>query len=193
MVQEPEREENKRQQNYESGDQPPAEAADEVSVLQKALEEARSEAEKNLAGWQRAQADLLNFKRRSEQEREETVNSANACLLLAILPVLDDFERAFAAIPDEHRQEPWLEGMEMIQQKLKTALEAQGLCQIEALGKPFDPQWQEAIMCCPGEKDIVMQEVKKGYTLNDRLLRPSSVIVGSGEDGNETGEAAREE
>ncbi|MBI2851645.1 MAG: nucleotide exchange factor GrpE [Chloroflexi bacterium] len=155
--------------------------SEDIETLEKALAEEKAKAEANLAGWQRAQADFINYKRRSEQEREETVKLASAGLILCLLPILDDFERAAHAFPLQHAEGSWAEGFRLIERKLKSALEAQGLCAIEAVGEPFDPRLHEAVNQDKGKEGIIVRELEKGYKLYDRVLRPAKVVVGNGE------------
>jgi molecular chaperone GrpE len=158
---------------------------DTVEGLRKALAEEKAKAEANLARWQRAQADFINFKRCSEQEKMDLGRWANTNLLLGILPVIDDFERALGTIPEEAANQNWAEGIKLIERKLRSALEKQGLSAITALGEQFDPQFHEAVMCSKGKENIVIQELQKGYKLNDRTIRPSKVVVGNGEEPEE--------
>lgn len=157
-----------------------AEATEEVESLKKALAEEKDKAEKYLANWQRAQADFINYKRRSEQERAEVVNYANSALILSILPVVDDLERALASVPDEFAESTLVEGIRHIYRKLQGALEAQGVSVIEAEGKDFDPNFHEAVMMVEGEEGKVIGETQKGYKLRNRVVRPSKVMVGKG-------------
>jgi molecular chaperone GrpE len=154
----------------------------EIESLQNELAEQKAKAEANLAGWQRAQADYVNLKRRNEQEKEEALKYANSMLVLKILPVLDDFERAVASLPQESGGNPWVDGMKLIERKLRTSLEAQGLTPIKALGEPFDPKLHEAVRQDKGEEGIVVSEMEKGYRYLDRIIRPSKVVVGNGEE-----------
>ena len=155
---------------------------EDVEALKKALAEEKARAETNLDGWQRAQADFTNYKRRSEQEREEIGRFANATLMLNLLPVLDDLERAFASIPSRLANHDWVDGVKLIERKLRAALETQGLSEIKALGEPFDPNLHEAVMQGKGKENIVVDEIQKGYKLHDRAIRPSRVVVGNGEE-----------
>jgi molecular chaperone GrpE len=166
----------------------PAVAGEDVAALKKELAELKARVEANLAGWQRAQADFVNYKRRTEEEREETVRLANASLVLSLLPILDDFERAVASCPQELSGLAWVEGIRLIERKLRASLEAQGLSPIPALGEPFDPRRHEAVRQAQGKEGIVLEEVQKGYKFRDRVLRPTQVVVGSGEGHKETGE-----
>lgn len=165
----------------------PKPEVNEVEELKKALNEAKIQAESNLIGWQRAQADFTNFKRYTEQEKAENLKFANVGLLSAILPVLDDFERALAMIPTKDKNQKWIDGLEMIRRKFKDVLAKQGVTQIQSLGMEFDCRIMEAMTTCPGKKDIVIQELEKGYKLQDRVIRPSKVVVGSGEEPNKEG------
>jgi len=156
--------------------------AEDIEALRKALAEEKAKAEEYLAGWQRAQADFVNYKRRVEQEKEEITKFANSNLMLTILPILDDLERALASIPPRLAKLGWVDGISLIERKLRASLEAQGLSQIKALGEPFDPNLHEAARLDKGKEGIVIEELSKGYKLHDRVIRPSKVVVGSGEE-----------
>jgi molecular chaperone GrpE len=153
-----------------------------TSSLKKALAEANQKAEEYLANWQRAQADFINYKRRTEQERQEFASYANADLMLSLLPVLDDMDRALDVAPSADPEGPgWLEGVRLVDRKLRSILEAQGLKPIEAVGEPFDPNFHEAIRQDHGKEGVVLEEIQKGYMMKDKLLRPARVVVGKGE------------
>ncbi|MFB0559560.1 MAG: nucleotide exchange factor GrpE [Dehalococcoidales bacterium] len=174
MIQEPEEE-------LTNEVEPRVAETEAVEALKQALAEEKEKAEKYLANWQRAQADFINYKRRSEQERAETTKFANSVLMLSLLPVLDDLERALNFVLPELAEPSWLEGVRLIERKMKATLEAQGLSAIEALGKPFDPNFHEAVRQDKGKEGIVIEEIQKGYKLHDRVIRPSRVVVGNGE------------
>lgn len=165
--------------------EPETAEVEDVEVLKQALAEETAKAEANLAGWQRAQADFINYKRRSEQEKEESVNFANSLLMLNLLPILDDLERAFASIPTRLAKLSWVDGVKLIERKLRATLEAQGLSPIKALGEPFDPNLHEATRQDKGKEGMVIGEVQKGYKFRDRVIRPSKVVVGNGEEETE--------
>jgi molecular chaperone GrpE len=158
-----------------------AAAPEDIAGLEQALEAEKQKAAEYLASWQRAQADFINYKRRTEQERLEFNSYANANLLCGILPVLDDFERALQAVPEEYKNDDWVEGVRLVEKKFKTILEGLGVKQIRCLGQPFDPSLHEAIRQEKGKEGMVVEEILKGYTLNDKLLRASRVAVGTGE------------
>jgi molecular chaperone GrpE len=168
--------------NQEETEELNGEAVEDSIPLKQALAEAQEKAEANLAGWQRAQADFVNYKRRTEREMKESRQYATGALVLDLLPVLDDFERALAAIPEEESQMSWMEGIQAIERKLRATLEAQGVAQIKAVGEPFDPHVHEAVMQAPGEEGMVVEEVQKGYQLHDRVIRPAKVVVGRGDE-----------
>lgn len=149
--------------------------------LEKALSEAKKQAEDYLDSWKRAQADFINYKRRTDQERLETGKYANTQLILSLLPILDDLERAFNSITPRIEKLEWAEGIKLIERKLKATLAAEGVSPIKAIGEPFDPNLHEAVMHSKGEEGKVVQELRKGYKLYDKVIRPSNVVVGNGE------------
>jgi len=156
--------------------------ADELTALKSQLEEAQAKAAEYLDGWQRARAEFANFKKRVEVERQEMRVRSKEDLLLKLLPIVDDFERAFQTVPEELKDVAWVNGMTMILQKLKSLLESEEVTPIEAEGQPFDPQIHEAMM--QEETDQypdgnVIAELQRGYRLRDRVLRPSMVKVAS--------------
>lgn len=153
----------------------------DLEELKKALAEEKAKSETNLAKWQRAQADFTNYKRFAEQDKAETLKYANAGMLVNILPILDDFERALAAIPPEQDDQKWLEGLKLLDRKFRGTLEKQGVSPIVALGMEFDPRFMDAVSRSPGKRDVVVMELEKGYKLQDKVIRPAKVIVGSGE------------
>lgn len=128
----------------------------------------------------RAAADFANAKRRAEMRADSQILAARERILAAILPVLDDFERAFKAVPAEVQQSPWVEGFALIQRKLRATLEREGVTEIQAEGQPFDPTLHQAVVSEPVEgvePGTVVEVLQKGYTLEGRVLRPSMVKV----------------
>ncbi len=106
-------------------------------------------------------------------------------LMLSLLPILDDLERAFTSIPPEMAKLTWVDGVRLIERKLRASLEVQGLSPIKAEGEPFDPRVHEAIGQASGKEGVVIQELQKGYKLHDRVIRPIKVVVGKGEEKEE--------
>ncbi len=157
---------------------------DELEALRAELEKARAQAAEYLDGWQRARAEFANYKKRIEAEREELQRASNEALLLKLLPVVDDFERAFQTLPEELADVPWVEGIAMILRKLQAILESENVTPIEAAGQPFNPQWHEAVMqeeTTEHPDGYVIEEMQRGYRLGERVLRPSLVKVASNE------------
>jgi len=167
-------------QSEKSADE--AEFKTRPSSSKKALQHEKEKAEKYLANWQRAEADLVNYKRRTDQEKSEMAASNTAGIMLNLLPVIDDFERAFEAIPEEARNESWVEGMRLIERKLMSYLESIGLCKMKSLGQLFDPNLHEAVCHIEGDEGKIVEEFRTGYMLKDRLLRAPMVAVGKKND-----------
>jgi molecular chaperone GrpE len=146
-------------------------------------EDFRRQAESNLGIAQRAQADFLNYKRRTAAELEQKIRDANAGLLTKILPVIDDFQLALANLPADLDGHPWPQGIAMISQKFENLLQQQGLERIGSEGDLFDPRVHEAVAY---EEHPVYDEgqvasvYRIGYRLNDRVLRPAQVVVARG-------------
>lgn len=162
--------------------QPAAEAtaAEAGPSLEEQLAQTKANANEYLDQWRRAAADLSNYRKRVEREREETTRFSNATLLGRLLPVLDDFDRAMASLPAGLQHLTWLEGVALIEHKLRLIMEAEGLKPIEAAGKPFDPQWHEAILreeSAAYPDGQVIAELQRGYELHGRVLRPTLVKV----------------
>jgi molecular chaperone GrpE len=162
----------------------PEEAPDEIESQAGLVEESAAEKQKAaeyLANWQRAQADFINYKRRMEQERQDFNSYANTNLILSILPVVDDLERALDAVPVKYSKSDWVEGVRLVAHKFKTILEGQGVKPIKAIGEAFDPNYHEALRQDKGKEGMVIEEFQKGYLMHDKLLRPARVVVGNGE------------
>ncbi len=155
------------------------EARGKVKEAESRVEEAEKRTLENLDRWQRAQADLANFRRRTQFEREEQEKFAVASLVAALLPVLDSFDRAWQSLPGQFRRLTWLSGIAMINQQLRGTLERIGLAEVEAEGKPFDPSLHEGVDREEGEgPPHVVAVLQAGYKLHERVLRPALVKVG---------------
>jgi len=157
----------------ENGEQ--AEA--EIEALQKQLEEAQAKAAENLDGWQRSQAEFINYKNRVQRDREMDYASMKGDIIKKMLPVLDDLERSLAHRPED---DSWADGMELIARKFRSVLEAEGIKRIEAEGQLFDPNFHEAISSEPSEEiesGHVIAVVQNGYMLGERVIRPAMVRV----------------
>lgn len=154
---------------------------EKLQQLEVQLAEAEQKAAEYLDGLQRSQASFANYRKRAEAEQVSWRSVANAALLSRFLPVLDDFERAFQALPKEFEGHPWLGGITLIQRKITGILEAENVKPIELHpGDAFDPLYHQAILYqeVPGFEDgQIVAEVERGYILGERVLRPASVVV----------------
>ena len=161
------------------------------------LEALREESARNYAGWQRAQADYANLKRRSAQDVRDRVQQSQRGILLDLLDLADDFERANRESPsDESNQDdPWRQGVELISQKLSALLLRQQVKQIDTLDQPFDPELHEAVGQLPGRHNEIVAVLRTGYTIGERVLRATQVMVGDGsiESADQAAEQAADE
>lgn len=174
------RRKTRAEERIEALDVSPTALVAEMEQLTVRLTAAEQEAAENRAGWQRTMADLANFRRRTEQERDATMGLANEFLLLKLLTIVDDFDRALTQVPADVARTPWIEGLGAIDRKLRALLESEGLTALEAEGQPFDPHQHEAI----GHEETtevpdgtIVTELQKGYRIRDRILRPALVRV----------------
>lgn len=131
----------------------------------------------------RLYAEFDNFKRRTTKERIELLQTAGKDVIVSLLTVLDDFERAAKAMENATEVKPVKEGVELVHHKLKSLLQQKGLKEMESKGKPFDAEIHEAITNIPAPSDDlkgkVIDEVEKGYYLNDKVIRFAKVVVGA--------------
>jgi molecular chaperone GrpE len=160
-----------------------AEAGAELEQLRAELEVAQSQAAEHLASLQRTAADFANFRRRTAEDRERELGLASESLLRKLLSIADDFDRALDAMPAELKDESWIEGIVLLDRKLRQLLESEGVTPIEVIGRIFDPREHEAIASvpAPGRPDgEVVAEIQRGYRVRDRVLRPAKVAVAIG-------------
>ena len=153
----------------------------QVQEAQAERDQLKTQVAENLDGWQRARAEFANYKRRIEAERTELAASAGAEALKRVLPAIDDFERAMQTLPDELKDNPWINGVSMVQRKLNTALEQSGITPLAVNpGDTFDPNIHEAVTHEDSDQftsEQIIGEVQRGYKLGDRVLRPAMVRV----------------
>jgi molecular chaperone GrpE len=164
---------------------PENEAQPSPEALQDAQSEALLQALKQVDEYkdllQRERAEFSNFRKRTEREKEEMRARIAGDTLVKVLPVLDDFERALEALPAEAKQSDWLKGVEMIQRKLASIIEAEGVQTLNPLGEDFDPTLHEALgtdeasEAYPSGK--VSAVLQRGYKKGERVLRPALVRV----------------
>ncbi|GCE31431.1 nucleotide exchange factor GrpE [Dictyobacter alpinus] len=132
---------------------------------------------------QRTQADFANFKRRTRQEMADTRTNAQAALIERLLPVLDDLGRVMASAPPELADHSWAQGVMLASRQLSNTLEQLGLKELGVPGEPFDPYKHEALLRAPSTEypeDTIVQVVRPGYSMGERILRPAQVFVSSG-------------
>ena len=170
-------------------------AADEIGPLENEsgqeetdrLSAVMAERDEFLDQLQRSRADFANFRRRNDQERAMLRQVVGRDVLSQFLPVIDDLERALAAIPETERGSGWVKGVSMIQAKLNGTVERLGVNRIDALHQPFDPAFHEAVATEPGSSGSHVVEIyQNGYTLGDLLVRPAMVKTGDAPPGGET-------
>lgn len=163
---------------------------DALGQLQEALEAKAREAAAHYDRYLRALADFENYKRRAQRERDEWTRLAHERLVLEILPVLDNFDRALQAEPRPDQLRGFVAGVELIHRELLKVLERIGVTPFSAVGEPFDPQRHEAVMRVETTEvpnQTVVEETERGYLLHDRVLRPARVKVAVHPDEADTG------
>jgi len=160
----------------------------ELTNLEKELitsEEKIKKAELKVAemtdSYKRVLADLDNFRRRSESEKSEYIKYANKNFLLEILPCLDHFIKAASYIPVEMKKENWVQGITHSITHFENTLKKQGVEPIKAIGEKLDPNLHDAVLQGSGKKDIILEELEKGYTHHGKIIKHARVKVGNGE------------
>lgn len=157
----------------------------DIEALRAEVAAAKTQAEEYLAALQRERAEFLNFKRRTAEERERELGLAGEDLIRKVLALADDFDRAIDARPESIAADPWFEGVSAIDRKLRVLLESEGVTPIDAdPGTTFDPRQHDAIANVPGSGQAegeIVELVRRGYRLRDRVLRPALVAVASGD------------
>lgn len=149
----------------------------DVDALRRQLEEAESKLAESVEGWQRAQADFQNYRKRIERDNEMMYATMKSDIVKKVLPVLDDLERALQNRPAD---DAWGGGIELIARKFQNILDVEGVKRIEATGAEFDPKFHEAISHEPNdevESHHVIEVVQNGYMLGERVIRPALVRV----------------
>ena len=154
-------------------------AGDAADDLQARLEEAEREREQFKGIAARAQADLVNYRRRAEEEKDEIRRSAKSTLLIKMLSTVDDLDRALAMIPGD-QSAGWGEGIELVRRNVVNTLDSEGVTHVETLGKLYDPAYAEALLFREtedGDEGTVVEVFKEGYMYKDRVLRAAQVVV----------------
>jgi molecular chaperone GrpE len=177
------------------------ERADEIDISPSALmaqiealtterDDATRTSDEYLSALQRERAEFQNFKRRTSEERMRDLGLAGEDLIRKVLAVADDFDRAIEARPSTVADDPWFQGIAAIDRKLRLLLDSEGVTPIDASpGRPFDPREHEAIANVPGTdqpEGSIVEEIRRGYRLRDRVIRPALVAVATNAEAPDT-------
>ncbi len=174
------------QERADEIDVSPTKLLAEIEALKVETAEAKAQADEYLGALQRERAEFLNFKRRTAEERQRDLGLAGEDLIRKVLALADDLDLAIEARPDAIASDAWFEGVSAIDRKLRLLLDSEGVTPIDAgPGTSFDPREHDAIANIPGtgrpEGEIV-EQVRRGYRLRDRVLRPALVVVAASGD-----------
>lgn len=172
------------------------EPSSEVDELRKKVEELQRLADSNKDMFLRKAAEFENYKRRTESEIGGYIRNANEGLILSLLPILNDFVRSLKAGVDKKDHDSFYKGVELIQNKFARVLEMQGLAPFDSVGKPFDVEYHDALLQMPKDDvppHTVIEEVERGYKLNDKVLKHAKVIVSTSPSTENTGQTNQEE
>lgn len=151
-----------------------------TTSLEEQLAAAQAQAKEYLEGWQRERAEFANYKRRMERDLQDIRQNASVEVLAKMFPILIDFERAIASVPEEMKDNAWLEGIVLIQRKYQKLLEDHDVVAVDPTGEPFNPTYHEAV---GADEDTevpsghVTATLQKGYRVGERVLRPALVRV----------------
>jgi len=143
------------------------------------LEECQKQRDEYLAGWQRARADLLNYKKEEMERFEQVLKFAGEEFVLKVLPILDNFNLIEKKLPEDLREEENIKGILQLKKQIEDFLKSQGVEEMKC-GERFDPNFQEAMETIEKEdmeSGTILEEIQKGYTINGRILRPAKVKV----------------
>ncbi len=167
--------------NASPNEQPQADALNDMTTMQARIDALEKEVAEHKDAFLRATADYRNLKRRYDTERVELIGRAAATVLLKLLPVVDDMNRATASVSSDIADTAWYGGFKLIPHKLQQLLDSEGVTAIVSEGAPFDPNLHEAIAyepCDATQDGKVVAELQRGYMLRDKVLRPAMVKVG---------------
>lgn len=161
-------------------DEVPEEKKQQPANLEQQLESEKKRSEEYLTRLRYLQADFENLKKRFDRQIEQVKNYSTECLVIQLLDVVDELEMAIKTAQEKNQAQPLVEGVQMTLKRLRKVLEQEGVSPIESEGKPFDPSKHNAIAAV--ERDdvvgcVVVEEVRKGYIMKDKVIRPSIVKV----------------
>ena len=180
------------QQEMEREDSATTDVLEELTV--DPLQELQSKADEYLDKYRRSAAEFSNYRKRQERERTQQMLRSKISILGQLLPVVDDLERALDHVPEDQAEVGWVQGMVLIEQKMKKLLEGFGVVPIETVGERFDPEFHSGLMKEESDAypvNTVMEELQRGYLIDGKVLRAAMVKLslgsGSGEERDETG------
>jgi molecular chaperone GrpE len=155
-------------------------AAEQVTALSRDLGQALKEVDQNRDAAQRAQAELVNYRKRADEERISLQQYSNGRLLVKLLPVVDELGMAMDSVGHLEASNPWVEGVRLIHRKVSNLLESEGVSKMDPIGAQFDPLEHEAVgtqetdLCPPGH---IVEVARSGYRLHERIIQPAQVVV----------------
>ena len=146
------------------------------------LEKIKQQAEEYLNGWKRVKADYINLKKETDEQMKEIRGWMAKIYLIPFLDILDNFDKAFAGLPENLKTDEWAKGVERIKKQLEDYLKTQGVIAMAAKREKFDPIKHEAVESVDppaggGQSGMIAEEIQKGYLINDEVLRPAKVKV----------------
>jgi len=152
---------------------------EETQDTNKEVEELKQKCEEYLNGWKRERADFINYKKDETEKMSNMLKYANKETVLKIIPILDNIYLAESHVPEELKNHQWIEGFLQIQNQVIDFLKKEGIEEIKTIGSQFDPNLMEAVEEVEGsvESGTVVEETQKGYTMNDKLIRPAKVKI----------------
>jgi len=156
-------------------------AADEQETATESVDLASVIAERDdyLDRLQRSLAEFANYRRRVEQDRVRARELATNVILVQLLPIMDDLQRAISNVPEDQTESSWVQGVQFIEKKLAALFEREGVTPIDAVGQPFDPAFHEAVATEDGStQNVVVEVYQPGYRHGEQVLRPAMVKVG---------------
>ncbi|MBN1849375.1 MAG: nucleotide exchange factor GrpE [Deltaproteobacteria bacterium] len=171
------------QGNGDDVEKKPIEEMSKDELIQE-LEKIQEKADKYYDQYLRSQAEMENLAKRTKKEKEDWIKYSNETLIKDLLPVMDNLEKAISFTNNQNPLDAIKEGVELTLKNFKDTLIKSGLEEIEALGKPFDPAYHHAVseqISKNVEQGVILQELQKGYMLNQRLIRPAMVILSKGD------------
>lgn len=167
---------------FEETEEYQKESASKVKSVKEDLKTVKAEKQEYLDGWQRSQAELINLKKRHEEDKKSFTKYATENFVMELIPTMDSFDMAFRDKEAwEKAPENWRKGIEYIYSQLSGTLEDHGVNIINPLGKMFDHNLHNSVKTAQGKEGEILEVLQKGYELNGKVIRPANVVVGGEE------------